>query len=221
MSDRIFRPFPIEAGLVWRANDSEITRWTMFIGAKLSQSLVEGDRRDKYMGWIDRLYQIIVGVPASQALVIPDARARMSGLREVSCSTIMQLIISIDERYIAFYLCNHDLGQFSRLCYLQTFHTILPPSRLHISTTLGPQLGHIHIPCATLPTIRDSSLRSSRYDYGVGIWDSPVIGLRDDTADGGGVRGEQIVGMGAWVSAGDFVSGCEGECLEGGEVDRR
>ena len=83
MSNRIFRPFPIEEGLVWRVNDSEITRWTMFLGAKLSEALIEGGRRDNYISWIDRLHGIIVGSPASQELAIRDTRARLSGLREV------------------------------------------------------------------------------------------------------------------------------------------
>ncbi|KAF8594950.1 hypothetical protein BDV93DRAFT_122708 [Ceratobasidium sp. AG-I] len=84
MSNRIFRPFPVEEGLVWRVNDSEITRWTMFIGAKLSQALSEGGRRENYLGWIDRLHGIILGSPASHELAIRDVRARLSGLREAT-----------------------------------------------------------------------------------------------------------------------------------------
>lgn len=84
MSGRMFRPFPIEEGIVWRVNNSDITRWSMFIGTKIIQALVQGELRIDYMGWIDRLHRIIVGSPASQELAVPDLRARLSGLREVS-----------------------------------------------------------------------------------------------------------------------------------------
>ncbi|KAF8594948.1 hypothetical protein BDV93DRAFT_564895 [Ceratobasidium sp. AG-I] len=84
MSGRMFRPFPVESGIVWRVNDSDITRWSMFIGTKIGQALVQGDLRTNYMNWIDRLYRIIIGSPASQELTVPDLIARLSGLRELS-----------------------------------------------------------------------------------------------------------------------------------------
>ncbi|KAF8594952.1 hypothetical protein BDV93DRAFT_528998 [Ceratobasidium sp. AG-I] len=86
---QIFRPFPIEDGIALRVNDSEIARWTTFIGAKIFEALTEGHYRGHYMGWIDRLHRIIVGSPASQELGISDVRTRLSGLRELSTYAYM------------------------------------------------------------------------------------------------------------------------------------
>lgn len=87
MSGRMFRPFAHEEGIVWRVNDSEITRWTMFIGSKILQSILEGEIRHDYMGWIDRFHRVIIGSPPSQELATRDVRARLSGLREVITHT--------------------------------------------------------------------------------------------------------------------------------------
>lgn len=96
LSSRMFRPFPTESGLLWRVNDSEVTRWTMFIGSKIIQAGVEGNHQGHLMGWIDRLHRAIIGSPASHVLARRDINARLSGLREVGFSISSRLIYFID-----------------------------------------------------------------------------------------------------------------------------
>ncbi|KAG8708932.1 hypothetical protein FRC08_018640 [Ceratobasidium sp. 394] len=50
LAGRIFRPFPfaIEEGVVWRVKNSNITRWTMFLGAKITEALLDGTTLKPY-----------------------------------------------------------------------------------------------------------------------------------------------------------------------------
>ncbi|KAF8606262.1 hypothetical protein BDV93DRAFT_521093 [Ceratobasidium sp. AG-I] len=82
---RLFQPlpYPIEEGLAWRAHTSEITRWTMYIGAMIMESLFNGDNREHFVGWIDRFHGQIVGFQPSRELDVVDLNARLSGLRDL------------------------------------------------------------------------------------------------------------------------------------------
>lgn len=74
----------MEQGLTWRARDSNITRWTMYILAKIAQALMDDSLWEHYLGWVVRFHREIVGSPASPELSVGDLCARLSGLHDVS-----------------------------------------------------------------------------------------------------------------------------------------
>ena len=83
---RLFQPlpYPIEENLAWRAHTSEITRWTMYIGAMIMESFLNDNNREHFVGWIDRFHGQIVGSQSFVELDVVDLNARLSGLRDVS-----------------------------------------------------------------------------------------------------------------------------------------
>jgi hypothetical protein len=87
-SRRLFRPFPfpVEEGIIWRAKSSNITLWTMFIGAKITEAMLDGTSLKQYPDWINRFHgQLLV---TSEEPSISDLTARLSGLQDVSCFKI-------------------------------------------------------------------------------------------------------------------------------------
>ena len=81
---RIFRYFPTEEGLTERALKSNITRWTMYIQAKIVQAVLDGGIWEHYIGWVDRFHRNIIQSSTSSELTISELHARLSGLRDVS-----------------------------------------------------------------------------------------------------------------------------------------
>ncbi|KAG8705476.1 Maltose acetyltransferase, partial [Ceratobasidium sp. 394] len=83
LSHRIFRPFPfpIERGVTWRVNNSDIMRWTMFIGARILQAVLDGTSKEQYAGWISRFHAYVlasVGLDSEFSRL----RAQLSSLQD-------------------------------------------------------------------------------------------------------------------------------------------
>lgn len=95
MNHRIFQPFPMERALASRANDSQITRWTMYMMAKVVQAILDGDIWEHYMGWVDQFHQEIIGSPTSLGSTTEDLCARISGLSDVSNISTTSRIIAV------------------------------------------------------------------------------------------------------------------------------
>ncbi|KAG8704826.1 hypothetical protein FRC09_003309 [Ceratobasidium sp. 395] len=81
----MFRPFPftIEQAVTWRARSSDIMRWTMFIGAKVVQAVLDGTNKEQYAGWVNRFHDQVL---ASAGLdpEISSLRARLSSSLDLS-----------------------------------------------------------------------------------------------------------------------------------------
>lgn len=86
-------PFPIEIGLAQRANYSEIIRWTMYIGAKITQTILDDLSWQYYIGWINHFHRQLVDSCASPKLSTSDLYARLSGLQDVSMVQLHTLLV--------------------------------------------------------------------------------------------------------------------------------
>lgn len=83
----MFRPFPysVGKGLVGRAKNSNILRWTMYLGARILQGLLDDTNWQGYIGWIDNFHHRISR--ARSALVEEDISSltdRLKALQDVS-----------------------------------------------------------------------------------------------------------------------------------------
>ncbi|KAF8594955.1 hypothetical protein BDV93DRAFT_564900 [Ceratobasidium sp. AG-I] len=103
MQSRVFRPLSIGQGVVWRASDSDITRWTMYILAKISQALMDGSLWEHYLGWIVRFHREIVGSTLTPELSVGDLCARLSGLHDLCAGAYM--ISDTRQGYALFQKC--------------------------------------------------------------------------------------------------------------------
>lgn len=85
VAQRLFQPlpYPIEHGLASRAQ-SEVTRWTMYVGAMVMEALLNGYSRQNFVDWIERFHGQIVSSHPSLELTLPELQARLAGLRDVS-----------------------------------------------------------------------------------------------------------------------------------------
>ncbi|KAG9091305.1 hypothetical protein FS749_016642 [Ceratobasidium sp. UAMH 11750] len=84
-SHRVFRPFPfsMEQAVTWRANSSDIMRWTMFAGAKIVQAMLDGTSKEQYANWINRFHgRVLASVDLNSE--ISALRARLSSLQDLS-----------------------------------------------------------------------------------------------------------------------------------------
>lgn len=86
---RIFQPFPMEHGLIERASQSDITRWTMYIMAKAAQAILDGNLWEHHMGWVVRFHREVIGSPTSPESTTEDLCARLSGLSDLCACTYM------------------------------------------------------------------------------------------------------------------------------------
>ncbi|KAF8594946.1 hypothetical protein BDV93DRAFT_528996 [Ceratobasidium sp. AG-I] len=84
MSQGMFRPFPYKQGIIWRVHNSEITRWTMYVGSRINKSMIDGNDLRHYIGWVDRLHRLITSSAPVQSLAVSDLRVRISGLAELT-----------------------------------------------------------------------------------------------------------------------------------------
>ncbi|KAF8603794.1 hypothetical protein BDV93DRAFT_606492 [Ceratobasidium sp. AG-I] len=86
---RIFRYRPTEEGLTQRVIGSNITRWTMYIQAKVAQAFSDGGIWEHYLGWVDRFHGELIQSPASSELTVNELRARLSGLHDLCTCAYM------------------------------------------------------------------------------------------------------------------------------------
>ena len=80
----LFQPFSVVEGLKLRFETSNITRWTMYISARIAQAILNNCRKQEYVSWIDVFHHRICESSAVTALEPGDLLARLSGLQDVS-----------------------------------------------------------------------------------------------------------------------------------------
>ncbi|KAF8594324.1 hypothetical protein BDV93DRAFT_529378 [Ceratobasidium sp. AG-I] len=80
--DSLFRPFPIEEGIACRVRDSAVTRWTMFLMAKVAQALCSHGQRQKHLEWVNLFYQQIKD-SSSLEIEVPELAIRLAGLHDL------------------------------------------------------------------------------------------------------------------------------------------
>ncbi|CUA72002.1 hypothetical protein RSOLAG22IIIB_04861 [Rhizoctonia solani] len=82
--DILFRAslISIEKGILQRMNNSNITRWSMYLGARVVADLLSGINVQKYLGWIFRFCQQITETSTSNELG-PSLEARLSGFYDL------------------------------------------------------------------------------------------------------------------------------------------
>ncbi|CAE6507134.1 unnamed protein product [Rhizoctonia solani] len=71
----------VESGLLWRISDSEITRWSMYLGARVAKDVSSGNNGQKYLGWIFRFYQQILETSPTQ--LNSGLESRLGGLLDL------------------------------------------------------------------------------------------------------------------------------------------
>lgn len=94
-----FRPFQfsIEKALAQRAKNSSITRWTMYIGARIAQALLDDTHWQSYVGWIDNFHRQITGTQSTLvAIDTADLGDRLAALQDVSFIYFMLELASPD-----------------------------------------------------------------------------------------------------------------------------
>ncbi|KAF8594327.1 hypothetical protein BDV93DRAFT_529383 [Ceratobasidium sp. AG-I] len=79
----LFQPFSVEEGLTLRFETSNITRWTMYISARIAQAILNGCRKHEYTSWIDAFHRRISESSEVTALEPEDLLARLSGLQDL------------------------------------------------------------------------------------------------------------------------------------------
>ncbi|KAF8594321.1 hypothetical protein BDV93DRAFT_529375 [Ceratobasidium sp. AG-I] len=78
----LFRPFPIEEGIAWRVRNSAVTRWTMFLMAKVAQAECNYGQRQKHLEWVNLFYRQIKD-SSSLELDVPELAIRLAGLHDL------------------------------------------------------------------------------------------------------------------------------------------
>ncbi|CAE6468529.1 unnamed protein product [Rhizoctonia solani] len=80
----MFRPLPnsIEEGLLWRIDDSNITRWSMYLVARMIKDTLSGKDVQKHLGWIFRFFEQILEVPSPTEHGL-NLGARLGGLHDL------------------------------------------------------------------------------------------------------------------------------------------
>jgi hypothetical protein len=80
----LFKPFPeIEEGLKWRANHSNVTRWSMYLIARIVEGISKGNNEQHYIGWIIRFHQQIIEASTSTELASASLDPYLAGLGDV------------------------------------------------------------------------------------------------------------------------------------------
>lgn len=79
----MFRPFPIEEGVAWRVRNSVVTRWTMFLMAKVAQAVSNPTQRQKHLEWVNSFYRQIKESSASLELAVSELAVLLAGLHDV------------------------------------------------------------------------------------------------------------------------------------------
>ncbi|CAE6480170.1 unnamed protein product [Rhizoctonia solani] len=74
--------FPVEEGLLRRISDSSVTRWSMYLGARIINDLWSDNNLKKYLNWIFRFSQQITQTPSSNEQE-PSLRSRLAGLYDL------------------------------------------------------------------------------------------------------------------------------------------
>lgn len=71
----------VERGLLWRIGNSDITRWSMYLGARVLNDISNGNDGQKYSEWIFRFYQQVLEISPSQAGA--NLEGRLGGLHDM------------------------------------------------------------------------------------------------------------------------------------------
>ncbi|KAH7338020.1 fungal-specific transcription factor domain-containing protein [Rhizoctonia solani] len=72
----------VAPGLLWRIDNSEITRWSMYLSARVLNDVWSGNDAQKYSEWIFRLYQQILEFSPPTELG-PNLEGRLGGLHDL------------------------------------------------------------------------------------------------------------------------------------------
>ncbi|KAH7338018.1 hypothetical protein B0J17DRAFT_660423 [Rhizoctonia solani] len=75
---------PLEKGLLRRIGDSSITRWSMYLGARIITDLWNNHNLQKYLDWIFRFCQQIIETPSPNEPE-PNLRSRLAALYDLAC----------------------------------------------------------------------------------------------------------------------------------------
>ncbi|CAE6480155.1 unnamed protein product [Rhizoctonia solani] len=78
----------VERGLLWRIGNSDITRWSMYLGARVLNDISNGNDGQKYSEWIFRFYQQVLEISPSQAGT--SLEGRLGGLHDASNAGLFQ-----------------------------------------------------------------------------------------------------------------------------------
>ncbi|KAB5588761.1 Fungal-specific transcription factor domain containing protein [Ceratobasidium theobromae] len=92
--------FHIEDGLRWRAGHSNITRWSMYLGARVLEAISNSSDGQRDVGWVTRFHQRIVEDSASTKLTLVDSDAQLAGLHDLT--TLMSLTSGTPAGYSLF-----------------------------------------------------------------------------------------------------------------------
>ncbi|KEP47094.1 fungal-specific transcription factor domain protein [Rhizoctonia solani 123E] len=83
----LFRPplgsVSFEAGLLWRIDHSDFTRWSMYLSARVLKEISNGINGQKYIGWIFRFYQRIIE-SATSTESTKAMEGRLGGLHDMT-----------------------------------------------------------------------------------------------------------------------------------------
>lgn len=102
-----FRPFPfsIEKALAQRAQSSSIVRWTMYIGARIAQALLDDTHWQSYVGWIDNFHRQITGTESALvAINTADLGDRLAALQDLAFYAFM--VLNSSAGYTIFRKCS-------------------------------------------------------------------------------------------------------------------
>ncbi|CAE6536855.1 unnamed protein product [Rhizoctonia solani] len=88
----------IKNGLIWRIENSQITWWSMYLTARVIKDYWSGNDGQKYMGWVFRFYQQILGVPPLARLET-GSEGRLGGLYDASNIIIWRLTLVTNQFY--------------------------------------------------------------------------------------------------------------------------
>ncbi|EUC55520.1 fungal zn(2)-cys(6) binuclear cluster domain protein, putative [Rhizoctonia solani AG-3 Rhs1AP] len=76
--------FSLEEGIWRRISNSNITRWSMYLGARVIADLSSGTNAQRYLGWIFRFFQQIT-VTSTWAEPAPSLQGRLGSLYDLVC----------------------------------------------------------------------------------------------------------------------------------------
>ncbi|KDN40072.1 hypothetical protein RSAG8_08393, partial [Rhizoctonia solani AG-8 WAC10335] len=85
VQETVFRaPLLHEQGIRRRLSESSITRWSMYLGARVIADILSGTNVQKYLGWIFRFCQQITETSTSNEPG-PSLQGRLNGLYDLVC----------------------------------------------------------------------------------------------------------------------------------------
>lgn len=85
-------PFPVGSGLVGRAKISSVVRWSMYLGARIMQALLDDTNWQGYIGWIDNFHRRISTTQSALVEVdISNLADRLKALEDLAFHAFMVL----------------------------------------------------------------------------------------------------------------------------------